>query len=161
MKLGAFDYISKPFANDELLLSIAKAVQLANAHRQYRLLHESLEERYAVHQIIGKSRAMQRVLEMVDRAAPSRSTVLITGESGTGKELVARAIHFASPRKNGPFISVNCMALNPGVLGKRAVRPRKGLLHRGRGPEAGPVRAGRRRHPVSLTRWASCPPTCR
>ncbi len=116
MKIGAFDYITKPFSNDELMLSVSKAMQLANARRQYRLLHESMEERYGLHQIIGKSKALRNVLEMVDRAAPTRSTVLITGESGTGKELVARAIHFASPRNNGPFISVNCMAFNPGVL---------------------------------------------
>jgi len=116
MKLGAFDYITKPFSNDELLLSSDKAMQLAKVRRQYRLLHENLEERYGLHQIIGRSKNIHAVLEMVDRAAPSRSTVFITGESGTGKELVARAIHFASPRKNGPFISVNCMAFNSGVL---------------------------------------------
>ena len=116
MKYGAFDYITKPFSNDELLLSIHNATELARAHRQYRLLQEAMEERYSVHQIVGRSRAIRDVLVMVDRAAPSRSTVLITGESGTGKELVARAIHYASPRKEKPFVSVNCMALNPGVL---------------------------------------------
>ncbi len=116
MKIGAFDYITKPFANEELLLSVTKALQLAKAHREYRILHESLQERYGLHQIIGKSKAIHSVLGMVDKAAPSKATVLLSGESGTGKELVARAIHFASPRKNKPFISVNCMALNPGVL---------------------------------------------
>lgn len=116
MRHGAFDYITKPFANDELLLSLRKAVQLAQVQRKYSLLSENLEQRYGLHQIIGRSKAIRRVLEMVDRAAPSRSTTLITGESGTGKELIAKAIHFASPRKKGPFISVNCMALNPGVL---------------------------------------------
>ncbi|MDY7000706.1 MAG: sigma-54 dependent transcriptional regulator [Thermodesulfobacteriota bacterium] len=116
MRLGAFDYITKPFSNDELMLSMSKAVQLAKVQQQYRLLRETLEERYSLHKIIGKSNAMLRVLEMVDKAAPGRSTVLITGESGTGKELAARAIHFASPRKDGPFVSVNCMALSPGVL---------------------------------------------
>ena len=78
-------------------------MQLASARRQYRLLQENLEDRYGLHHIIGKSKAIRNVLGMVDRAAPSRSTVLITGESGTGKELVARAIHFASPRKKRPF----------------------------------------------------------
>jgi len=116
MRHGAFDYITKPFANDELTLSVRKAVQLAQAQRRYSLLSKTLEQRYGLHQIIGRSRAMRRVLEMVDRAAPSKSTALITGESGTGKELIAKAIHFTSPRKKGPFISVNCMALNPGVL---------------------------------------------
>ncbi|WP_045220564.1 sigma-54-dependent transcriptional regulator [Desulfonatronum thioautotrophicum] len=116
MRHGAFDYITKPFANDELVLSVRKAVQLALVQRRYSLLSENLEQRYGVHQIIGRSKPMLRVLELVDRAAPSKSTVLISGESGTGKELIAKAIHFASPRKKGPFISVNCMALNPGVL---------------------------------------------
>ncbi len=116
MRTGAFDYITKPFANDELLLAVQNAAELARAHRKYRLLHENLEERYGLRQIIGRSRAIKNVLHMVDRAAPSKSTVLITGESGTGKELVARAIHFSSPRKEGPYISVNCMALNANLL---------------------------------------------
>ncbi len=116
MKFGAFDYITKPFSNDDLLLSLKNAAERARALRRYRLLHENLEERYALHQIIGKSKGIRSILAMVDRAAPSRSSVLSSGESGTGKDLVARAIHFASPRKNGPFVSVNCMALNPGVL---------------------------------------------
>ncbi len=116
MRTGAFDYITKPFANDELLLAVQNAAELSKAHRKYRLLTANLEERYGLKQIIGNSRAIKDTLALVDRAAPSKSTVLITGESGTGKELVARAIHFSSPRKDGPFISVNCMALNPGVL---------------------------------------------
>lgn len=116
MKLGAFDYITKPFANDELVLSVQNAANVAAMHRRYRLLHANLEERYGLRQIIGKSRGIQDVLTMVDRAAPIRSNVLISGETGTGKELVARAIHFASPRKDGPFISVNLMAFNTGVL---------------------------------------------
>lgn len=116
MKYGAFDYITKPFSNDELLLSVQNAAELARIHRQYKTLQANLEERYSTHQIIGRSKAIRDVLEMVDRAAPSRSSVLITGESGTGKELVARALHFSSPRNNAPFVSVNCMALNPGIL---------------------------------------------
>lgn len=138
MKMGAFDYITKPFANDELLLSVQNACELAKVHRRYRLLHENLEERYGLHQIIGKSKGIRNVLSLVDKAAPTKSNVLITGESGTGKELVARAIHFASPRKDGPFISVNCMALNPGVLESEIFGHEKGsftgavALRRGR-----------------------------
>ena len=142
MKYGAFDYITKPFSNDELLLSIHNAVELSRAHRQYRLLQEAMENRYGIHQIVGRSKAIRDVLVMVERAAPSRSTVLISGESGTGKELVARAIHYASPRKDKPFISVNCMALNPGVLESALFGPEKGsftgavALRRGRFEQA-------------------------
>jgi len=116
MRLGAFDYITKPFANDELLLTMEKAARFAAAQRENLLLRQSLEDRFMAENIVGRGKAMQRVLEMVAKAAPTRSTVLITGESGTGKELVAKAIHYASPRKNAPFVSVNCMALASGVL---------------------------------------------
>lgn len=117
MKVGAFDYITKPFSNDELLLSLQNAASLAQAHLRYRLLYENMQERFDKQKvIIGKSKGIQDVLTLVGRAAPSRSNVLITGESGTGKELVAKAIHLGSPRCDGPFISVNCMALSPGLL---------------------------------------------
>ena len=116
MKYGAFHYITKPFSNDEMLLSVHNAVQLSSAHQKYRLLQKNLEDRYGKHQIIGSSKAMRDTLAFIDQAAPTKSTVLISGESGTGKELAARAIHFASPRHQGPFVSVNCMALNVGVL---------------------------------------------
>jgi two-component system NtrC family response regulator len=138
MKMGAFDYIAKPFANDELLLSVQNAAELAGVHRRYRLLHENLEEQYGLHRIIGKSKGIRNVLAVVDRAAPAKSTILISGESGTGKELVARAVHFASPREDGPFISVNCAALNSGVLESELFGHEKGsftgavALHRGR-----------------------------
>lgn len=116
MRIGAFDYIAKPFANDELLLTVEKASRFAAAQRENMLLRQSLEDKFSTEHIIGRGKAMQRVLEMVAKAAPTKSTVLITGESGTGKELLAKAIHYASPRKNGPFVSVNCMALASGVL---------------------------------------------
>ncbi|WP_243439647.1 sigma-54-dependent transcriptional regulator [Fundidesulfovibrio soli] len=116
MRVGAYDYVTKPFSNDELMLTVGKAAQYAKAKRENLMLRQTLEERFSVHQVIGRSKAMGQVLELVERAAPSRSTVLIMGESGTGKEMVAKAIHFASPRKDGPFISVNCMALSTGVL---------------------------------------------
>ncbi len=116
MKLGAFDYLTKPFANEELLLSVQKASQMAETQRRYRALQASMEQRYGRHRIIGQSKAMNAVLDMIDRAGPSKATVLITGESGTGKELVAKAIHVASPRAENPFVSVNCSALASGVL---------------------------------------------
>ena len=116
MRCGAFHYITKPFSNDELLLAVQNAALLSKAHRDYLNLQESMGIRYGKDQIIGNSKSARDVLDLITRAAPSKSTVLITGESGTGKELVARAIHFASPRAKEPFITVNCMALNPGVL---------------------------------------------
>ncbi len=116
MRYGAFNYITKPFSNDDLLLSIRNAETLARARQQYRLLRLSLEQNCGKHRIIGRSKAVRDMLSLVDRAAPSRATVLITGESGTGKELAARAIHYASPRSEAPFVPVNCMALNPGIL---------------------------------------------
>jgi two-component system NtrC family response regulator len=116
MRTGAFDYITKPFSNEELLLSLSKAMQYARAQQENRQLRRQIQERFGPENIIGRDKSMRHVLDMVHRAAPSRSTVLVTGESGTGKELIAKAIHNESPRKDGPFVSVNCMALNPGVL---------------------------------------------
>jgi len=116
MRTGAFDYITKPFSNEELLLSLSKAMQYARAQQENRHLRRQIQERYGMGNIIARDKSMRHVLDMVHRAAPSRSTVLITGESGTGKELIAKAIHNESPRKDGPFVSVNCMALSSGVL---------------------------------------------
>ncbi len=116
MRTGAFDYITKPFSNEELLLSLSKAMQYARAQQENRQLRRQIQERFGPENIVGRDKSMRHVLDMVHRAAPSRSTVLVTGESGTGKELIAKAIHNDSPRKDGPFVSVNCMALNPGVL---------------------------------------------
>jgi len=116
MRTGAFDYITKPFSNEELLLSLSKAMQYARAQQENRQLRRQIQERFGPENIVARDKSMRHVLDMVHRAAPSRSTVLVTGESGTGKELIAKAIHNQSPRKDGPFVSVNCMALNPGVL---------------------------------------------
>ncbi|MCR5260069.1 MAG: sigma-54 dependent transcriptional regulator [Desulfovibrio sp.] len=116
MKYGAFDYITKPFSNDELLLSIHNAVELAQAHREYQLLQEAMQERFGLHTIIGRSKAISQVKVLVERAAPGRTTVLVTGESGTGKELVARAVHLGSPRKDKPFVVVDCAALKGEAL---------------------------------------------
>jgi Response regulator containing CheY-like receiver, AAA-type ATPase, and DNA-binding domains len=138
MKLGAFDYITKPFSNEELLLSLSKAAQYARAQRENRMLREQIAERFALGNIIARAKPMLQILEMVQRAAPTKSTVLITGESGTGKELIARAIHQCSPRKDGPFVAVNCMAFGAGVLESELFGHEKGSFtgavsrHRGR-----------------------------
>lgn len=116
MRKGAFDYILKPFKNEELKLTIRKAIDHYLLVRRNRYLTRELQERYQFGNIIGKSVPMQRIYELIEKVSPSKATVLITGESGTGKELIARAIHFNSPRCDQPFISVNCGALPETLL---------------------------------------------
>ncbi len=111
MKLGAFDYITKPFGVDEVLILVKRAIEYKSLLDENRRLHNELGERYTYRNIIGDSAPMRRIFDLVDTVSSSRSTVLITGKSGTGKELVARAIHYTSPRKNGPFVKLNCAAL--------------------------------------------------
>ena len=116
MRKGAFDYILKPFKNEELKLTIRKAIDHYQLVRRNRYLTRELQERYQFGNIIGKSAPMQRIYQLVEKVAPAKATVLITGESGTGKELIARAIHFNSPRRELPFITVNCGALPETLL---------------------------------------------
>jgi len=107
MKLGARDYIGKPFSPDELRLVVSRAL----AEDELRRKHGELTKRLAYGSMIGESLAMQQMRATIDKVAQSDATVLITGESGTGKELVARALHFAGRRAGGPFVPVNCGAL--------------------------------------------------
>ncbi|MEW6387349.1 MAG: sigma-54 dependent transcriptional regulator [Thermodesulfobacteriota bacterium] len=116
MKTGAFDYILKPFKNEEILVTVAKALEHRHLLLKNRLLSQDLEKKYGFPNIVGDSRAMQEILSLVKRVAGSRATVLISGESGTGKELIARAIHQNSPRAPKTFISVNCAALTESLL---------------------------------------------
>jgi DNA-binding NtrC family response regulator len=116
MKDGAFDYLVKPFDPDEVEIQIKKIVEHKDLVVQNILLRKKLEEKYHYDEIIGKSDAMQEVFELIDRVAPTDSTVLITGESGTGKELVAQAIHGNSARCYMPFIAVSCGALPDTLL---------------------------------------------
>jgi DNA-binding NtrC family response regulator len=107
-KLGAFDFIAKPFKNDELLLVVKNAMEHRHLLQENQQLKKSLRERYSFKNIIGKSAAMQQVFEIITQVAPRRSTVLIQGESGTGKELVAKAIHTSSSRADAPYVAINC-----------------------------------------------------
>ena len=123
MRMGAYDYVAKPFKNDELLLLVGKALEkrgLAQRGqmlaRDNALLREQLAARGRFEQMVGKSPAMQSVFSVVDKVAASRTTVLITGESGVGKELVARAVHKRSPRSSAPFVPVNCGAIPEGLI---------------------------------------------
>ncbi len=116
MKKGAFDYILKPFKNEEILVTIAKALEHRHLILKNLLLHQELDKKYGFPNIVGESRVMQEILALVKRVAQSRATVLVTGESGTGKELIARAIHQCSARAAKSFISVNCAALTETLL---------------------------------------------
>jgi len=116
MKIGALDYVQKPFKHDDLLLAIEKAIERKRLQDENIRLKDELHKRYGFANIIGKSQAMKSVFELVKAAAPTRSTILLQGESGTGKELVARAIHLNSNRAEAPFITVNSGSLPPDLL---------------------------------------------
>jgi len=116
MKQGAFDYINKPFSTDELLLTITRALEEQDLRREVARLRQKARGIGGDIQIVGKSAALERVLDLVARVAPSRASVLITGETGTGKELVARAVHLASTRHNKPFMPINCAAIPENLL---------------------------------------------
>ncbi len=116
MKLGAYDYITKPFAMDELKIVVGKAFERQRLLEERNLLLAQIRSQYDLEGIIGVSQRMRDVVDMALSVAPSKATVLVEGESGTGKELVARAIHDNSDRKDRPFVVVNCGTLSEGVL---------------------------------------------
>jgi DNA-binding NtrC family response regulator len=140
MKAGAFDYITKPFKNDEVLVVVRNAVERSRLVEENRTLRKSVQEQYhKFGNIIGRSPRMKQVFDLIIQAAPSRSTILIEGESGTGKELVARAIHNNSPRAERSFVTVNSGNLPPDLLESTlfghvkgaftgALYPKKGLF---------------------------------
>ncbi|MEN2994339.1 MAG: sigma-54 dependent transcriptional regulator [Thermodesulfovibrio sp.] len=111
IKKGAFDYLTKPLDKEVLLLTIKKAEERMNLIKENLMLKKQLYEKFKIEGIIGKSQKMLHVLDIVKKATPTNATVLIYGESGTGKELIARAIHYNSPRKDKPFIAINCAAI--------------------------------------------------
>ncbi|WP_447598513.1 sigma-54-dependent transcriptional regulator [Nitrospira sp. Nam80] len=111
MKLGAADYLSKPFDVEELRIVVDRTLNSQDLEREVRQLRAQIVQRYAFHNLIGKSPSMQEIYAKIEQVADSRTTVLVTGESGTGKELVAKAIHYNSSRRDRPFIALNCAAL--------------------------------------------------
>ena len=128
IKSGAYDYISKPFKKDEVLLTIHRALdqrRLLNENMRYR---QEFLDRYQFSNIIGSSQVMIEVYKLVARVASGRSTVLLQGESGTGKELIARAIHYNGPRVNAPFVAVNCAALTESLLESELFGHEKGAF---------------------------------
>ncbi len=116
MRRGAYDYISKPFNADEVLLTLRKAEEREQLRREVDRLRKRVGEMEGFEEVVGRSQVMREALDLAARVAPYPSTVLITGESGTGKEAIARAIHRASPRSDGPFVAVNCGAIPENLL---------------------------------------------
>lgn len=139
MKAGAFDYLTKPFNNDQVLLTVKKALERSHLLFENKLLKKELNQKYGFENIAGSSPQMQEVFDLVRQAAPSNATILITGESGTGKELIARATHFNSPRRHRQFVALNAGSFPSDLLESQlfghvrgaftgAVTDKKGLL---------------------------------
>jgi len=116
MKQGAYDYITKPFKNEEIRLIVKNALERRDLRRENLALKEALGQRFSFDGLIGKSKSMQDVFNMIRKVASSPVKILVTGESGTGKELVARAIHYNSDRRDGPFVPINCGAIPENLL---------------------------------------------
>jgi len=116
MKLGAFDYVTKPFKVDELIITVKRALAYRKVLAENLDLRTQISMRYRFENIIAESPAMKSLCAIIERVAPTDTTVLIYGESGTGKELVAKAIHTYSHRKNGKFLAINCAALPEPLL---------------------------------------------
>jgi DNA-binding NtrC family response regulator len=126
MKQGAFDFLTKPFPGDHLELTLQRALEMADLARENRELRRAVEGRFSFENLIGNSPAMRGLYESMELAAPTSSTILVRGETGSGKELVARAIHYNSPRRNEPFVTVNCGALPETLIEAELFGHRKG-----------------------------------
>jgi DNA-binding NtrC family response regulator len=116
MKEGAFDFLPKPFSLDHLMAVIQKALEVRALRDENIKLKEELGRRYELDNIVGRSPAMQEIFATVIRVAPTRATVLLAGESGVGKDLIARAIHYYSPRRDKPFVKINCTAIPENLM---------------------------------------------
>ncbi|MBU1053258.1 MAG: sigma-54 dependent transcriptional regulator [Proteobacteria bacterium] len=128
MQKGAYNYILKPFDNERLILFVKKAVKVYSIIKENKQLRNVVESQYKFGNIIGKSKAMRDVFETIQKVSPTSATVLIEGESGTGKELVAKSIHFNSPRSEKPFIPVNCSAFAENLLESELFGHEKGAF---------------------------------
>jgi len=116
MRVGAFHYIPKPFKNEEVLLTVQQGLEQRRLRKENRSLRDQLQQRFAFDNIIGKSKPMTKVFELIRLAAPAKSNILVLGESGTGKELVAKSIHINSRRADGPFVTVNSGSMPADLL---------------------------------------------
>ena len=137
MKAGAADFLLKPFSLDHLMAVVHKALEVRALRDENRKLREELGHRYQFDNIIGRSPAMQEIFATIERVAPTRSTVLLAGESGVGKDLIARAIHFHSPRRDHPFVKINCTALPENLMESELFGYEKGAFTGAMGTKPG------------------------
>jgi DNA-binding NtrC family response regulator len=128
MKMGAHDYITKPFKMDELVVAVRKALENRLLKKEVVRLKKEVQSRYDFHHIVGKNPVMQKIYDLIEKVSYSSGNLFITGESGTGKELVAKAIHYHGARKEGPFIAVNCAAIPETLLESELFGYRKGAF---------------------------------
>lgn len=128
LKAGAYDYLTKPLDFDELRITMERAMDHTSLRAENRLLRESLGRHFDRRSIIGRSQAMEQLLETVAQVAPSEATVLITGESGTGKEMIAGAVHYNGPRRESPFVKINCAAITESLLESELFGHEKGAF---------------------------------
>lgn len=128
IKMGAFDYISKPVKSDEILIVVEKALKFRQLERENILLKQQLRKKYRFENFIGDSKPIQKVFELIEKVADTDSTVLITGESGTGKELIAKAIHYNSNRRDNPMVVINCGAIPEELLESELFGHEKGAF---------------------------------
>ena len=128
MQKGAYNYILKPFDNERLVIYVNKAIQMYRVIKENRRLRETVQSQYGFGNIIGKSPKMQNIFELIHKVAPATASILIEGESGTGKDLVAKSIHYNSPRHDHPFIAVNCSALAESLLESELFGHEKGAF---------------------------------
>jgi DNA-binding NtrC family response regulator len=129
MRLGAYDYVSKPFDMDELAITVKRALEASTLRREVQSRVREEKARFGIHNLVGKSRPMQEIGELVRKVSQSQaSTVLIRGESGTGKDVIARAIHFESGRADKPFMNITCTALQDTLLESELFGHEKGAF---------------------------------
>src|SRR6202140_1352666 len=137
MKAGATDFVLKPFSLDHLMQVISKALEMRALRDENRKLKEELGRRYEFDNIIGRSTAMQEIFATIERVGPTRATVLLAGESGVGKDLIARAIHFHSPRRDRPLVKINCSAIPENLMESELFGYEKGAFTGAAGSKPG------------------------
>jgi len=141
LRKGAYDYVTKPFVNEDLLQTVRNAIRTRELYRENRNLRRELDKHYSFSEIIGTSEALRQVFRLVEKVADTNASVLIEGESGTGKELIARAIHYKSRRAARPFLAVNCGALPESILESELFGHTKGSFTGATGDKKGLFRS--------------------